>query len=446
MTTSGAELADRLRSQGIDDRTLEGAKRFHPVLQANIDGILDRLARHTQTIDGLKDVSKDDVASGSFQKQTRAHWLDLFSGNLNEAYYKRCQEIGRQQSRNGLRPRWLMGNYAFLQTELQALAIRSFRLRPKALSHVLDSITRLVFFDLNLRLSVYFAQAEESAVERRNEALVTLRQRFETDMQDEITQISDIVSSINPVSATMMEVAEKTNRQSGRSVETANEVANNISSISAAVSQLSSSISEIGRTVSISATIAERAVTEAERTDAHVHSLAEATDRIGEVVKLITEIAEQTNLLALNATIEAARAGEAGKGFAVVANEVKNLANQTASATDEIATQVSNIQDVTGKTVDAIQEISRTIREISENTAVIATAVHQQDSATSQIQTNIEGAVDGTGRISQDLGTVNTMAGDTRQSSEELSQQAGNLSDATKSLHEAAQRFLADLT
>lgn len=445
MNKSGSELADRLVSQGIDNNVFAAAKRFHPILSSHLDEIVGKLARHTQTVDGLKDVVKDSVASGDFQKQLKSHWLELFSGKLDEGYYQRCQELGRHQSQIGMRPRWLMGNYAFLQTEFQNLALKKFRFRPNALGDVLDAITRLVFFDLNLRLSVYFALAEEAAVERRNEALVTLRGQFEKDVQNEIKRIGEIVSSINPVADSMMEVAERTNRQSNRSVDTADEVSSNINSISAAVSQLSSSISEIGRTVSTSASIAERAVQESERTDAQVQTLAEATERIGEVVKLITEIAEQTNLLALNATIEAARAGEAGKGFAVVANEVKNLANQTASATEDIATQISNIQDVTNGTVKAIQEISSTVQEISQNAAVIATAVHQQDAATDQIQQNIGGAVDGTNRISQDLGTVNSMAGDTRQSSESLSQQAKSLAEATQILHDAAQRFMDDL-
>src|SRR5205823_2475962 len=146
---------------------------------------------------------------------------------------------------------------------------------------------------------------------------------------------------------------------------------------------------EISRQVQESARIANDAVQQAQQTDARINQLSTAAGRIGDVIKLITAIAEQTNLLALNATIEAARAGEAGRGFAVVASEVKQLAAQTAKATDEIATQIAGMQTATQDSVAAIKEIGTTIGRISSIASSIAAAVEEQGAATQEIARNV---------------------------------------------------------
>ena len=183
--------------------------------------------------------------------------------------------------------------------------------------------------------------------------------------------------------------------------------------VASAAEELSASIDEIGRQVHQSSEISLSAVRQAERTNQKVQSLAEAVGRIGEVVNLITDIAEQTNLLALNATIEAARAGDAGKGFAVVASEVKNLANQTARATEEISAQIAGVQDSTQDAVGAIDAITKTIGEINEIASTIAAAVEQQSAATQEIARNVEQAAAGTQEVSTNIGTVTEAANDT---------------------------------
>ncbi len=183
----------------------------------------------------------------------------------------------------------------------------------------------------------------------------------------------------------------------------AEETSVNVQTVSSGTEQLSSSIAEIGRQVVTSAEIARKAVDEAGATDATMQGLADNAARISVVVDLIQTIASQTNLLALNATIEAARAGEAGRGFAVVASEVKNLASQTAKATDEIRAQIASMQAVTTSAVGAIRSIGNTIGEINEVTTAIAAAVEQQGAATREIARNIQHAAGGTSEVSSNI-------------------------------------------
>ena len=194
------------------------------------------------------------------------------------------------------------------------------------------------------------------------------------------------------------------------------------------------SVAEITRQVSDGAQVARAAAQEARATDATVQGLVQAAAKIGDVVRLISDIAGQTNLLALNATIEAARAGEAGKGFAVVASEVKNLASQTAGATEEIAAQINAIRSTTEDAVTALRNIGTTIERMNEVTTAIAGAVEEQGAATREIARSAAQMAEGTGAVVRRIGDVQRASGATgtaaqgmRQTSVELTQQANNL-------------------
>jgi murein DD-endopeptidase MepM/ murein hydrolase activator NlpD len=176
-----------------------------------------------------------------------------------------------------------------------------------------------------------------------------------------------------------------------------------VQTVAAAAEELNASIAEIGRQVQSASTMAGGAVQQAEKTNQQVQGLAEAAQKIGDVVKLISDIAAQTNLLALNATIEAARAGDAGKGFAVVASEVKNLATQTAKATEEISQQIASIQAATGEAVGAIQGIGKTIVEINQVASSIAAAVEEQNASTREIARNVQETSAGTQEVSSNI-------------------------------------------
>jgi methyl-accepting chemotaxis protein len=197
--------------------------------------------------------------------------------------------------------------------------------------------------------------------------------------------------------------------------------------------------------VSESIVIAERAVTEADRTNGTVRGLADAADKIGKVIDMINDIAGQTNLLALNATIEAARAGEAGRGFAVVASEVKNLASQTAKATEEIGAQIAGMQQVTKEAANAIGSISGIIAEINQIATVMAEAIGQQDSATKEIALNIQRTSAGTSGVLNTIGNVVEAVAETGRVANGVLGCSNDLNKQTTSLQGEVEVFLGTI-
>ena len=269
------------------------------------------------------------------------------------------------------------------------------------IGHMADAVQ--VFKDNAIRVKQMEADQEEQ--KRRGEEE---KRRMMNDMADDLEgQLKSVIETLTARSGdiigTIGSMGKKIDNTSSRSLnmaDAAERTRSNVSTVSAAAEQLAGSISEISRQVSHSSQIATQAVTDAHNTNEKIQGLAKAADKIGEVVEMITDIAEQTNLLALNATIEAARAGDAGKGFAVVASEVKNLANQTAKATEEISAQIGGIQGATQEAVTAIQGIGKTIGEIDEIGAGIAAAIEEQGTATQEISRNVKDVNDATELLS----------------------------------------------
>lgn len=265
---------------------------------------------------------------------------------------------------------------------------------------------------------------------------------FEKNVKSVVDQVAGSAAQMKTSSAAMGVSADETMRQSSVVATASEQASANVQTVAAAAEELTASIHEIGRQVSESAAIARNAVDEAKRTSQQVDKLSTSAEKIGEVVKLISNIASQTNLLALNATIEAARAGDAGKGFAVVASEVKNLASQTARATDEIGSQISEIQSATGETVGAIRTIRETIERIDAIAAAIAAAVEEQGASTAEIARNVQQAAQGTQNVSDTIGSVTQAAQDAGVSAKQMSGASAALSTESARLRQEVDRFL----
>ena len=303
-----------------------------------------------------------------------------------------------------------------------------------------------VFKDNAVRVKQMEAAAEEQkkqAEAGKRAAMHALAESFEKSVGGVVKTITSASTEMHASAESLTATAEETARQSGAVSAASEEASTNVQTVASASEELNASVHEISRQVASSAQMAGRAVEQAGRTNETVRGLADAAQKIGDVVKLINDIAGQTNLLALNATIEAARAGEAGKGFAVVASEVKSLATQTAKATEEIAAQIAAIQGATGNAVEAIDGIGKTIGELNQVAAAIASAVEQQGSATKEIARNIQQASAGTSEVSNNIAGVNQAAGQTGAAATQILASSGELAQQAEVLQHEVGKFLA---
>jgi methyl-accepting chemotaxis protein len=282
---------------------------------------------------------------------------------------------------------------------------------------------------------------QQAARARQAELLETAVSEFSSDADAVIKTLSAASTELEATAQSLTSTADETSAQAQSVASAAEQASSNVQTVATASDELGASIGEIGRQVTQSAQIAGNAVEEARKTNETVQGLAEAAQRIGEVVILINDIAGQTNLLALNATIEAARAGEAGKGFAVVAQEVKNLANQTAKATEEISSQITAIQEETTDAVGAIQRIQQVIAEINDISTTIASAVEEQGVATQEIGRNVQETASGTQQVTENIVSVSQAARDTGAASTQVLSSSQDLARQTEDLRSRIDRF-----
>jgi methyl-accepting chemotaxis protein len=266
---------------------------------------------------------------------------------------------------------------------------------------------------------------------------------FRSHAENLLQTVSNSAAVMRTTAGTMFDISGQTSHSAKSAVQISNEAAANVKTAAATANELSTSIAELSRRLGQTAEVVRVAVDEARGTNQDIDALAQGARKIGDITTLIRNIAAQTNLLALNATIEAARAGEAGRGFSVVASEVKSLAIQTATATEDITSQIMEVQGSTVKALETIGRIANRMREIENYTSAAATAVEQQSAATSAIAENVTSAADGTARIVEVLSKVAGAVTETQHSAKTVLTSSESVEESAAHLHSKVESFLA---
>ena len=287
--------------------------------------------------------------------------------------------------------------------------------------------------------------ADAAAAAERKRTMVELADGFESTVGGIVGQVSAAATELQATAQQMTATANETAGRSTRVASAAEEAAVNVNTVAAAAEELGASVQEIARQVAGSANLAQQAVHEADRSAGFVHTLSQSVGKIGDVVQLISSIAAQTNLLALNATIEAARAGPAGRGSAVVASEVKELAAQTARATDDVSRQVAMIQAATTSTASTIERIAGIIGRIDESAISVGSAVEEQSATSTEIRRSVEEASGRTETVSSSVAAVATSATDSADAAQSMLRATADLNREIEAVAGAVKLFLGEV-
>lgn len=290
------------------------------------------------------------------------------------------------------------------------------------------------------------AQADQERERQRQRHLENVISRFEDVMESKLSTVSDQMTRMREASTILDKLAEDAAGEVGTAETATSSALSNVSAVVGATEQMIQTVQKIGTQTDATSKIVLETVSAAEGTNRNVQTLSDAAEHIGSVVNLIRDIAEQTNLLALNATIEAARAGESGRGFAVVASEVKELAEQTSKATDEISTRIAGIQGSVREAAEAIGDITEKVSSIQNLTSAVASAIEEQRASNDEIARSAKYAADSTGSATESMSTVSKAVSRTSQEASTVNGASDLVSKASNELTAEVANFLADVT
>ncbi len=436
MTTT-EDIRSRLAFVGLDRVPAQLYRDAWALIEAALPPILDEFYATLPGIPELRPMLAGQDPE-KLKAAQREHWRSLFSGTFDAGYLERAGRIGQAHFRIGLPPHWYFAAYSFFLRRLSKTIAEKERRNPARAAELYSLVSGAVFIDLELS----FASYSKAILGHANNMLFELADNFESTVMGAINTVSSVVSQVDAATADINSAFETNDSKGSVAANAAADTSQDVQAVAAATEELSASIATVIGQVADSSQIVGRARSAADSSRETVSRLADSAKKIGGVLKLIEAIARQTNLLALNATIEAARAGEAGRGFAIVANEVKNLARQTADATETITRQISQVQTDTDHAVREIGQISEVISRLDSISGVISESMTQQGGATTEIARNVQHASAATQDISDQLSELIMSNAEVKISVCTISAISHELADASQNLETALSKFL----